>query len=367
MKLSELLELVGGTAPGAGPDAEITGVSSLHDALPGDLSFLANPKYAKQLASTKATAVLVRADCDLPPPAAGGALVRVESPDLAFAKAVPFFTKPAIVRAPGVHPSAVVDPTARLGRDVHVGPLCAIGPGAVIGDRCVLEAHVVVDDEAVLGDDCHLYPMVSIRERCRLGNRVTVHNGTVIGADGFGYNTKVGPDGIKVEKIPQLGNVVVGDDVEIGANAAIDRARFGSTVIGPHTKIDNLVQIGHNVRTGPYCGIVSQVGIAGSTHLGTGVMIWGQAGLAGHLEIGDRVEILAHAGVAGDLKEPGQYLGSPAMTKREAIRAFHVPRAVENLKAQVADLSARLKALEENAARPPVPPPAEKTPETEPA
>lgn len=347
MRLSELAALVGGRLEGAAsPESEITGVSSLHDALPGDVSFLANPKYAKQLAATKATAVLVREDCALPPPEAGGALVRVESPDLAFAKAVPLFTKPAIVRAPGVHPSAVVDPTARLGRDVYVGPLAVIGPGAVVGDRCVIEAHAVVADEAVLGEDCHLYPMVSIRERCRLGNRVTIHNGTVIGADGFGYNTKVGPDGIRVEKIPQLGNVEIGDDVEIGANAAIDRARFGSTVIGPYTKIDNLVQIGHNVRTGPYCGIVSQVGIAGSTHLGTGVMIWGQAGLAGHLEIGDRVEILAHAGVAGDLREPGQYLGSPAVPKREAIRVFHVPRAVENLKADVAALKARIHDLE---------------------
>ena len=348
MRLSELAALVGGRLEGdAPPDAEITGVSSLHDALPGDVSFLANPKYAKQLASTKATAVLVREDCDLPPPEAGGALLRVESPDLAFAKAVPLFTKPAIVRSPGIHPSAVVDPTAKLGRDVYVGPLAVIGPGAAIGDRCVIEAHAVVADEVVLGEECHLYPMVSIRERCRLGNRVTIHNGTVIGADGFGYNTKVGPDGIRVEKIPQLGNVEIGDDVEIGANATIDRARFGSTVIGPHTKIDNLVQIAHNVRTGPYCGIVAQVGIAGSTHLGTGVMIWGQAGLAGHLEIGDRVEILAHAGVAGDLKEPGSYLGSPAVPKREAIRQFHIPRAVENLKSDVAALKAQLKALEE--------------------
>ena len=346
MRLSELAALVGGRFESA-EDPEISGVSSLHDALPGDVTFFANPKYAKQLATTKASAVLVRADCDLPPPAAGGALVRVESPDLAFAKAVPLFTKPAIVRAPGVHPSAVVDPTATLGKDVYVGPLAVIGPGAVVGDRCVIEAHVVVADEAVLGEDCHLYPMVSIRERCRLGNRVTIHNGTVVGADGFGYNTKIGADGsIAVEKIPQLGNVEIGDDVEIGANAAIDRARFGSTVIGPHTKIDNLVQIAHNVRTGPYCGIVSQVGIAGSTHLGAGVMIWGQAGLAGHLEIGDRVEILAHAGVAGDLREPGQYLGSPAVTKREALRQFHVPRAVENLKAQVAALEAQVKALE---------------------
>lgn len=352
MRLSELAALVGGRLEGAAPpDAEITGVSSLHDALPGDVSFLANPKYAKQLATTKATAVLVREDCDLPPPEAGGALLRVESPDLAFAKAVPLFTKPAIVRSPGIHPSAVVDPTAKLGRDVYVGPLAVIGPGAVIGDRCVIEAHAVVADEAVLGEECHLYPMVSIRERCRLGRRVTIHNGTVIGADGFGYNTKVGPDGIRVEKIPQLGNVEIGDDVEIGANATIDRARFGSTVIGPHTKIDNLVQIAHNVRTGPYCGIVAQVGIAGSTHLGTGVMIWGQAGLAGHLEIADRVEILAHTGVAGDLREPGQYFGNPAVTKREAVRQLHVPRAVENLKADVAALKAQLKSLEDKLAQ----------------
>ena len=348
MRLSDLAARLGARLEGGSPDADVTGVSSLHDALPGDLSFLANPKYAKQLAATKATAVLVREDSAEPPPAAGGALLRVSSPDLAFAQAVPLFVKPPIVRAPGIHPSAVVDPTARLGADVHVGPLAVIGPGAVVGDRCVIEAHVVVADEAVLGPDCHLYPMVSIRERCRLGARVTVHNGTVIGADGFGYNTSVGPDGIKVEKIPQLGIVEIGDDVEIGANAAIDRARFGATVIGPHTKIDNLVQIGHNVRTGPYCGIVSQVGIAGSTHLGTGVMIWGQAGLAGHLTIGDGVEILAHAGVAGDLKERGQYLGSPAVPKRDALRVFHTPRAVERLKDEVSALRVRLSELEKS-------------------
>lgn len=356
MRLSELAALVGAAAPApdSGADPEITGVSSLHDALPGDVSFLSNPKYAKQLSATRATAVLVSSDCELPPPSAGGALLRVASPDLAFAKVVPLFTRSQPVREPGVHPTAVVDPTARLGKGVHVGPLCVIGPDAEIGDGCVIEAHVVVADGAKLGRDCHLYPMVSIREYCRLGDRVTIHNGTVIGADGFGYNTKVGPDGsIAVEKIPQLGIVEIGDDVEIGANTTIDRARFGATSIGPHTKIDNLVQIGHNVRTGPYCGIVSQVGIAGSTHLGAGVMIWGQAGLAGHLTIGDRVEILAHAGVAGDLTQPGQYLGSPAVPKREALRVFHVPRAVENLKEKIAALEARVRELESGAAKAP--------------
>ena len=352
MRLSELCAVVGAeiqasALDGSRPDPEITGVASLHDALPGDISFLANPKYARQVATTKASAVLVKSDCDLPPPTAGGALLRVESPDLAFARVVPLFTKPAPVREPGIHPSAVVHPTAKIGPGVHVGPLAVIGAGAEIGAGCIIEAHVVVGDEVVLGEGCHLYPLVSIRERCRLGRRVTIHNGTVIGADGFGYDTKVSADGkISVEKIPQLGIVEIGDDVEIGANAAIDRARFGATSIGPHTKIDNLVQIGHNVRTGPYCGIVSQVGIAGSTHLGAGVMIWGQAGLAGHLNIGDRVEILAHAGVAGDLTQPGQYLGSPAVPKREALRRFHVPHVVERLEKRVAALEARLAAAE---------------------
>ena len=350
MTVSELSALVGGTVEGGNPGAEILGVASLHDALPGDVSFLANPKYTAQLASTKASAVFVGYGQEAVPPTAGGSLIRVESPDGAFAKTVPLFTLPPPVRTPGIHPSAVVHPTAKIGSGVFIGPLVSIGPGVAIGDRCVIEAHVVIDDGAFVGNDCHLYPLVSVRERCRLGNRVVIHNGTVIGADGFGYETHVGPDGIRVEKIPQLGIVEIEDDVEIGANTTIDRARFGATRIGHHTKIDNLVQIGHNVRTGPYCGIVSQVGIAGSTHLGSGVMIWGQAGLAGHLEIADRVEILAHAGVAGDLKTPGQYLGSPAVPKRDALRVFHVPKAVERLKEQVAALQAQVKALQESLA-----------------
>ncbi|MBQ7667275.1 MAG: UDP-3-O-(3-hydroxymyristoyl)glucosamine N-acyltransferase [Kiritimatiellae bacterium] len=346
MTVSELAALVGGRIEGGAPGAAVRGVASLHDAVEGDVSFLANPKYATQVAQTKATAVFVAEDAAVSPPEAGGALVRVPSPDGAFAKAVPLFTVPPPVREPGIHASAVVDPAAKIGRGVHIGPLCWVGPNAEIGDGTVLEAHVVIADGASIGENCHIYPMVSVRERCRIGARVIIHNGSVIGADGFGYETHVGPEGIKVEKIPQLGIVEIGDDVEIGANTTIDRARFGATVIGHHTKIDNLVQIGHNVRTGPYCGIVSQVGIAGSTHLGTGVMIWGQAGLAGHLTIGDGVEILAHAGVAGDLTKPGQYLGAPAVPKREALRVFHAPRAVERLKEQVAALEAKVRALE---------------------
>ena len=348
MKLRDLLVKIGGTIdPASSAECEITGIASLHDALPGDLSFLANAKYTKQVETTRASAVLVHKDF------AGNApdtavLIRVDSPDKAFAAAVPLFTLPPIVRKPGVHPTAVIGENVTLGKDVYIGPYAVIGDGAVIGDRTVIEAHVVVAEECVLAEDVHLYPMVSIRERCRLGKRVTIHNGSVIGADGYGYATSITAEGIKIDKIPQLGIVEIEDDVEIGANTTIDRARFGATKIGCNTKIDNLVQIGHNVRTGPCCGIVSQVGIAVSTYLGTGVMLWGKVGVAGHLTIADGVEVLANAGVPGDLRVPGQYIGSPAVPKREALRLFHMPRTVENLQKEVAELRAQLQALQSN-------------------
>ena len=347
MKLSALLPIIGNASVAEhAADPDITGIASLHDALPGDLSFLANPKYTRQVETTRASAVFVPNDY------AGAApetcvLVRVDSPDKAFAAAVPHFTLPPIQRKPGIHPTAVVGENVTLGEGVYIGPYAVIGDGATLGARVIVEAHVVVGEECVLGDDVHLYPMVSIRERCRLGKRVTIHNGTVIGADGYGYATSVTPQGIRIEKIPQLGIVEIEDDVEIGANTPIDRARFGATRIGHDTKIDNLVQIGHNVRTGPCCGIVSQVGIAGSTHLGTGVMLWGKVGVAGHLTIADGVEVLANAGVPGDLRTPGQYIGSPAVPKREALRIFHMPRAVENLKEEVTKLKAQIKELQD--------------------
>lgn len=351
MKLDELLSLAGGgTVEGGKPDAEITGVSSLHDALPGDVSFLANPKYAKQIETTQASAVFVSKDFQGAAPA-GTALLRVDSPDRAFGVAVPLFTKPPIVHAPGIHPTAVIAANVTLGKDVHIGPYAVIGEGTTIGDRTVIEAHVVVAEECVIGADVHLYPMVSIRERCRIGDRTVLHNGVVIGADGFGYSwTRTPEGGINIVKIPQLGNVVIGNDVEIGANTTIDRARFGSTIVGPFNKIDNLVQFGHNVRTGAYCGVCAHVGIAGSTHLGNGNMLWGQVGLAGHITTADGVEVMAQSGVSGSLTKPGRYLGSPAVPMKDALRLMHVPKVVENLQKQVADLQAQLKALQEKLA-----------------
>ena len=347
MKLSEIAARVGGSIPPESGDVEISGVASLRDALPGDLSFLANPKYADQLPTTRASAALVARDCA--PPSCGAALVRVDSPDQAFAQIVPLFTPPPVAYAPGVHPSAVVGRGVSMGVGVHIGPHAVVGDGAVLGDRVVLCAHVVVGEGCVIGDDAVLYPLCSVRERCRIGRRVILHNGVVIGSDGYGYTTKVGADGaIAVTKIPQKGIVELGDDVEVGANTTIDRARFGVTKIGRMTKIDNLVQIAHNVQIGECCGIVSQVGIAGSTHIGDGVMIWGQAGLAGHLNIGDRVEILAKAGVHRDLAAKGIYLGSPAVDRREALRQFHLPKTVETLQKEVAALKAKLAELEKD-------------------
>ncbi|MGI5868828.1 MAG: UDP-3-O-(3-hydroxymyristoyl)glucosamine N-acyltransferase [Kiritimatiellia bacterium] len=347
MKLSEIATRVGGSIPPESADIEIKGVASLRDALPGDLSFLANPKYAGQLPTTRASAVLVARDAE--PPSCTAVLVRVDSPDKAFAQIAPLFTPPPVVHPPGIHPTAVIGRDVTMGSDLHIGAYAVVGDGVTLGDRVVLGAHVVVGEGCIIGDDTQLYPLSSVRERCRIGKRVILHNGAVIGSDGYGYTTQVGSDGaISVEKIPQMGIVELGDDVEIGANTTIDRARFGVTKIGRMTKIDNLVQIGHNVQIGDCCGIVSQVGIAGSTHIGNGVMIWGQAGLAGHLNIGDRVEILAQAGVHRDLAANGTYLGAPAITRREALRQLLIPKTVETLKKEVADLKARLAELEKD-------------------
>jgi len=336
MKLTELVKLVGGTCDNA-PDVEITGVASLRDAQPGDISFLANPKYAPQLATTKASAVLVNENT-------GGTgvspvLINVNSPDSAFAQVVPHFIPPPPLRAPGIHPTAVIGEGVTLGEGVHIGANAVIGDGAKIGAHTIIGANVVIGESVAVGTLCHLHPLSTVRERCIIGDRVIIHNGAVIGSDGYGFTPKMTPDGkVVIEKIPQLGIVELCDDVEIGANTTIDRARFGVTKIGRMTKIDNLVQIAHNVRIGECCGIVANVGIAGSTHIGNRVMIWGQVGIAGHLDIADDVEILARSGLGKSITEKGIYFGAPALERREAMRLLHVPKRVENLEKEVANL-----------------------------
>jgi UDP-3-O-[3-hydroxymyristoyl] glucosamine N-acyltransferase len=343
MTVKELAERLGGQLTGD-ETLEIVALASLTEARAGDVSFFKDSKYAKQLTATRASAVLVplawQGTCPAP------ALIRVEDPNGAFAKAAVWFAPPPVERAPGIHPTAVIGADVRLGKDVHVGPWTVIEDGSVIGDRSVIEAQVFIGQRVVLGEGCHLYPQVTVREGCKLGRRVILHSGVRIGGDGYGYNPVFRPDGsISIEKIPQLGIVELGDDVEIGCNATIDRARFGRTRIGNSTKIDNLVQIGHNVQVGDYSGIIAQAGIAGSTRIGSGCIIWAQAGLSGHLTVGDRAQVGPKSGLSKDVPDGEYYLGLPAYPKREFAATLLVPRQVEKLKQKVAELEARLNAL----------------------
>ena len=276
MKLSEVAEKTGGRLEGC--DLEIRGVAGISEAGAGDISFIANPRYAAEAAVTKASAVIVAESWSSACPAS---LIRIKNPDEAFAKVAALFYTPPPRPAAGIHPTALVAPDAELGKNVSIGAFCVIESGAKIGDGAVISPQCYIGRKVVLGENCWLYPQVSLREEVRVGKRTIVHNGTVIGSDGFGYS--VDDQGIRT-KIPQTGIVEIGDDVEIGANVTIDRARFGKTIVGHGVKIDNLVQIAHNVVVGDHTVIVSQAAIAGSTHIGRKVIIAGQVGIAGHLE-----------------------------------------------------------------------------------
>jgi UDP-3-O-[3-hydroxymyristoyl] glucosamine N-acyltransferase len=331
VKLADIAEKIGGVLAGDGT-VEITGLASLAEAVAGDLAFLANPRYASAVAGTRASAVLVAPDWDGRCP---GAVIRVESPDRAYADVALLLSPPPVRFGTGVHPTAVIGREVTLGASVYVGPCCVIEPGAVIGDRSVLVAGCYIGHAAVIGSDCRLYAHVSVRERCVLGARVTLHDGAVVGSDGFGYT----PDKQGVwQKVMQLGIVEIGDDVEIGANATIDRARFGKTRIGNGVKIDNLVQIAHNVQIDEHSVMASQVGISGSTCIGRHVQLGGQAGLAGHLHVGDGAVVGAQAGVTKDVEAGSFVSGYPAMDHRKATRVHaHLMRLPE-LKERVREL-----------------------------
>jgi UDP-3-O-[3-hydroxymyristoyl] glucosamine N-acyltransferase len=339
MKLSEIVEQLGGELEGDG-DVEISAVAGLLEAGKGDISFLANPKYAAQVAETQASAVIVPGEWEREAPCA---LIRVENSDQTFAKAAELFYEEPPAAEPGIHPSALVDESARLGEGVSIGANCTIEAGVVIGRNTVVSANCVVGYKTVIGDDCLLYPLVSTREFTEIGNRVIIHNGSVIGSDGFGY--AVQEDGSRT-KIPQIGKVVIEDDVEIGANVAVDRARFGKTRIGKGTKIDNLVQIAHNVVIGEHSVMCGQAGISGSTIIGSRVIMAGQAGLAGHLKVGDGAIVGAQSGVMKDIPERQFVMGSPAMphlqAKKMVANTVLLPKLKERIR-QLEDALAELK------------------------
>lgn len=320
--------------------AQIMRLAGIREAEPGDLSFVATPHYAAAAATTRATAVIVNEDWSRP---CSATLIRVKHADKAFATAAEWFAPPAIVCAPGIHPTAIVAPDAKLGKDVHLGPYCIVEASAVIGDRCVIHGLCYIGEGTIIGDDCKLYPHVSIREYTMIGSRVIIHNGTVIGSDGFGYVQ----EGAIRKKIPQIGIVVIGNDVEIGANVTIDRARFGQTRIGNGVKMDNLIQIAHNVVIGDNCVIVAQAGISGSTLIGDRSIIAGQAGIVGHIVLGPDVIVAAQSGVTKNIPAGTFVFGSPAMPYEKFTKLHaHLGRLPE-LKEKLAALEARLAKLEQ--------------------
>ena len=301
--LSEIVEFVSGRYDGPG-DVAITGVAPLSDAGEGQISFLANPKYATLLESTQATAVLVSNELE----GSEARWIRVSNPYYAMARVVAKFfdRRPMPI---GISEKASVAHSARLGDGVSIGPFSAIGEDVWIGDNVTIYPNVTIDNGAEIGEGTIVYPNVSIYYRSKIGKRCILHSGVVVGSDGYGFATEGG----RHHKIPQVGIVRIEDDVEIGAGTTIDRAALGETVIGEGTKIDNLVQIAHNVKIGKHCLLVSQVGIAGSAQLGDYVVIGGQSGVAGHLKIGDRVQVAAKSSVMKDVPSDQKVRGTPAI------------------------------------------------------
>lgn len=302
-------------------------------AQPGDLTFAENVDYLARAEQSAATAVIVGAALT----SQTKVLIRVKNARVAFAKALAlFFPEPTF--APGAHPSAVIAGDAEVDASAHIGPNCVVGSRSKIGPRVALISGVYVADGCRLGEGAVLFPNVTLYPQTILGQRVRIHSGTVIGSDGFGY---VQDAGIHL-KVPQIGNVIIGDDVEIGANVTIDRGALGPTVIGKGTKIDNLVQLGHNVQIGEHCLLISQVGIAGSTKLGNYVVVAGQVGIAGHLTIGDKVTVSAQSGVMTDLAGGGIWLGSPAQPDKTAKRQLIALQRLPQLLKRVAELEKKL-------------------------
>lgn len=338
-KLSELAALVGGEIDGDST-LGIHGVSGLELAEAGHLSFYGNQKYKHELAKTKASAVLVPADA---PPRGAKTYVRVANPHLAFARIAQLFY-PRKQHAPGVSPRAVVDPGARVDISATLMDNVHVSKGAVIGARAVLYPNVWVGEEAHVGDDTVLSPGVAVMDRCRVGARCLVHANAVIGADGFGFALDMSvPEHVK---IPQAGIVRVEDDVEIGACTCIDRATTGETVIGKGTKIDNLVQVGHNSTVGPLSILCAQVGLSGTTELGMGVVLAGQVGVAGHLRVGDLAKVGAQAGILGDVDDGAVVLGSPSMPHKDYLRSVALFGRLPELARELRALEKRLEALE---------------------
>ena len=335
MKLKEITEFLNIEFNGD-ENIEITGVSGLKDAKPGELSFLVSDKYQSLLSSTKASAVIVPSKFSQD---TGPILLNVDNPDKAFANISILFYDPPPDPLVKVHSSAIIDDTVLIGKNVSIGANCVIEGDVKIGDNAIIGANVVIGYGSQIGSDVHLFPLVSLREYCVIGNRVKIHNGTVIGSDGFGYYLE--KDGSR-KKIPQIGYVVLEDDVEIGANVTIDRARFGKTVIGRGTKIDNLVQIAHNVKIGNDCILCGQVGIAGTVDIGSNTILAGQVGVTGHLSIGDRVIANACSGITKDVPSGEHVMGMPAVNHKKFNKSYACMLQLSKLREKIRKIELKL-------------------------
>jgi len=305
MKLSAIAAALNLRLENGSPDTEITGLNGIEQAGSGELTFVSNPKYAAAARITKASAVIVGEDF----PAIAAAMLRAKDPYLAFARALELFHQPQR-HAAGIHPTAVVHASAKIGANAHIGPYVAIGENVEIGANAVLLAHVVIYPEAKIGSNFFAHAHAVVRENCRIGNNVLLQNGVVIGADGFGFaKTAEG----RWHKIPQPAPVVIGDDVEVQANSCIDRASVGETRIGRGVKVDNLVQVGHGSQVGEDVLLCAQVGLAGSTEIGNKVILTGQVGVVGHCKVGENAIVTPQSGVANDIAAGALVSGSPAV------------------------------------------------------
>jgi UDP-3-O-[3-hydroxymyristoyl] glucosamine N-acyltransferase len=339
--LKEIAELIEGEVIG-NENVVITGVSGIKEAREGDITFIANPKYFPLINRTQASAIITSREIGTTPKP----IIRTDNPSLAFVKIVSAFAPCEVKHPKGVHPTAIIGKDVSLGRDVAIGPYVVIEDNVSIGDKTIIYAGCFVGYHTLIGSDTLIYSNVSIRERTSIGSRVIIHSGTVIGSDGFGFAMLDGAH----QKIPQIGTVEIGDDVEIGANVTIDRARFDKTVIGQGTKIDNLVQIAHNVVIGDNSIIVAQVGISGSTTIGRNVTLAGQVGVVGHIEIGDNVVVMAQSGVSKSIPPQTTVWGYPAKPEKAAKRVnacvHNLPRlynTVAELKKKIEELESKLK------------------------
>ena len=333
MKLSRISEALGARIENGSPDTEIAGVAGIEEAGPGQLTFVANVKYTAAAKTTLASAVIVAEDF----PAISTAMLRSKNPYLAWAKAVELF-HPPLRYVPGVHATAVVDPTAKIGKNAHIGPYVVIDQGVEIGDDAVILAQVVIYRGAKIGNNFFAHAHAVVREFCRLGDNVVLQNGVVVGCDGFGFAKD---DGGRWHKIMQAGGAVIENDVELQANTCIDRASVGATRIARGAKLDNLVHIGHSCTVGEDTLLCAQVGLAGTTDVGNNVVLAGQVGVAGHCKIGDGVIAIAQSGIPHDVPAGKMISGSPAIDQRLWLKCSAVYAKLPEIAKAVSKLSRR--------------------------